>query len=147
MSETPLKSGSAARARPPANTPTNAMMTMPATATRGIGPRPPRRRGESDPLLIWAPPLGPTRRGSPPSRCPGSIARPLGGFTGRPPDRGDQTNTQVARELRVTKQTVGKWRSRFLDQRVESLLDEPRPGHREPSPVRGGGSRAADLGE
>jgi len=25
-----------------------------------------------------------------------------------------KTNTAVARELRVTKQTVGKWRSRFL---------------------------------
>lgn len=39
-----------------------------------------------------------------------------------------KTNTQVARELRLTKQTVGKWRTRFLTARVDGLLDEPRPG-------------------
>src|SRR5262245_842908 len=40
----------------------------------------------------------------------------------------DKTNTQVARELRLTKQTVGKWRSRFITKRVDGVLDEPRPG-------------------
>ena len=39
-----------------------------------------------------------------------------------------QTNQDVAQALRVTKQTVGKWRSRFLQQRLDGLLDEPRPG-------------------
>jgi len=39
-----------------------------------------------------------------------------------------KTNTRVARELRVTKQTVGRWRTRFLTARVDGLLDEPRPG-------------------
>ena len=39
-----------------------------------------------------------------------------------------KTNTVVARELRLTKQTVGKWRTRFLHRRLDGLLDEPRPG-------------------
>src|SRR5213596_1850238 len=38
-----------------------------------------------------------------------------------------KTNTGVARELRLTKQTIGKWRTRFLGQRLDGLLDEPRP--------------------
>jgi transposase len=39
-----------------------------------------------------------------------------------------KSNTVVARELQLTKQTVGKWRSRFLTKRLDGLLDEPRPG-------------------
>src|SRR5260370_33997062 len=39
-----------------------------------------------------------------------------------------KSNTRVARELRLTKQTVGKWRTRFLTKRLDGLLDEPRPG-------------------
>jgi len=38
------------------------------------------------------------------------------------------SNTVVARRRRVTKQMVGKWRSRFVNQRVAGLLDEPRCG-------------------
>jgi transposase len=39
-----------------------------------------------------------------------------------------QSNTEVARRLRITKQMVGKWRTRFLERRLDGLLDEPRPG-------------------
>jgi transposase len=39
-----------------------------------------------------------------------------------------KTNTQVARELGITMPTVGKWRTRFIDDRLEGLVDEPRPG-------------------
>jgi transposase len=38
------------------------------------------------------------------------------------------SNTQVAKELSVSKPTVGKWRSRFVVRRLDGLLDEPRPG-------------------
>src|SRR6266540_2999955 len=37
-------------------------------------------------------------------------------------------NRAVAVEMGITGQTVGKWRSRFIEKRLEGLLDEPRPG-------------------
>lgn len=37
-------------------------------------------------------------------------------------------NKEVARRLRITKSTVGKWRSRFIKRRLDGLLDEARPG-------------------
>ena len=39
-----------------------------------------------------------------------------------------ETATAIARDVHVTKQTVGKRRGRLLDRRLEGLLDEPRPG-------------------
>lgn len=39
-----------------------------------------------------------------------------------------ESNSDVAQRLDITPQTVGKWRSRFVDQRLDGLLDEPRPG-------------------
>ena len=37
-------------------------------------------------------------------------------------------NTDVAEQLGLSKQMVGKWRQRFIDRRIDGLLDEPRPG-------------------
>jgi transposase len=34
----------------------------------------------------------------------------------------------VAKELGVSRPTVGKWRRRFVERRLDGLLDEPRPG-------------------
>ena len=39
-----------------------------------------------------------------------------------------KSNTEIADEFRITMPTVGKWRQRFLDDRLEGLADEPRPG-------------------
>ncbi len=39
-----------------------------------------------------------------------------------------KTNSAMAAELGITRQTAGKWRERFLSQRIDGLLDEPRPG-------------------
>jgi transposase len=39
-----------------------------------------------------------------------------------------RSNQDVAAELGIWPQTVGKWRRRFLDRRLEGLVDEARPG-------------------
>ena len=38
------------------------------------------------------------------------------------------SNTEVANDLGLYRLTVAKWRSRFLQQGIDGLLDEPRPG-------------------
>ena len=40
----------------------------------------------------------------------------------------DTSDTAVARRLRTTKTTVAKWRSQFVERRLEGLYDEPRVG-------------------
>jgi transposase len=42
------------------------------------------------------------------------------------------SNTEVAEQLGIHRMTVGKWRSRFVAQRLDGLVDEDRPG-RSPS--------------
>ena len=51
------------------------------------------------------------------------IARPRDSALRRWP-----SNTETAAELHITVQTVGKWRQRFIEKRLDGLLDEPRPG-------------------
>jgi len=38
------------------------------------------------------------------------------------------TNTAVAEQLKISLATVGKWRQRFVEDRLGGLVDEPRPG-------------------
>ena len=40
----------------------------------------------------------------------------------------DMSNSAVARKLHTSNPTVGKWRKRFVLQRIDGLYDEPRPG-------------------
>jgi transposase len=39
-----------------------------------------------------------------------------------------RSNTEVAATLSITLPTVGKWRQRFVEDRLDGLVDEPRPG-------------------
>jgi transposase len=39
-----------------------------------------------------------------------------------------KNNQEIAGQMGVTPQTVGKWRRRFVAKRLDGLLDEPRPG-------------------
>jgi transposase len=38
------------------------------------------------------------------------------------------SNVQVAAKLGIREQTVAKWRTRFVERRLEGLVDQPRPG-------------------
>ena len=38
------------------------------------------------------------------------------------------SNVAVAEQLGTTRETVGKWRRRFVAKRIDGLMDEPRPG-------------------
>ncbi len=40
----------------------------------------------------------------------------------------ESSNTVVAQRHRTTNQTVGKWRRRFIESRLDGLYDEPRVG-------------------
>jgi transposase len=40
----------------------------------------------------------------------------------------DLTNGAIAERLDINRVTVGKWRNRFIEKRLDGLLDEPRPG-------------------
>jgi transposase len=43
-------------------------------------------------------------------------------------DTAGQPNSQIAQMLAVSRVTVTKWRNRFAAERLDGLLDEPRPG-------------------
>jgi transposase len=38
------------------------------------------------------------------------------------------SHKQVAKDLRITPSTMARWRRRFVTDRLEGLVDEPRPG-------------------
>ncbi len=40
------------------------------------------------------------------------------------------TNKEVAAQLGISMPTVGKWRARFVDSRLDGLVDEPRSGRK-----------------
>jgi transposase len=42
--------------------------------------------------------------------------------------RDERSNREIAMRLKVTTQTVGKWRTRFITRRLAGLVDEPRSG-------------------
>ncbi len=55
----------------------------------------------------------------------------------------DSSNTQIAQDLGITRGMVTKWRSRFAADRLDGLLDEPRP--EAPSPEVVGDDQIKEL--
>ncbi len=53
-----------------------------------------------------------------------------------------RSNAAVAREFSVSVPTVAKWRSRFVELRVDGLVDEPRAGRPKPELVLDEAERA-----
>ena len=48
-----------------------------------------------------------------------------------------EPNNSIAERLRLTKATVGKWRTRFIERRICGLYGDVRPGARAPSTMSG----------
>ncbi len=57
-----------------------------------------------------------------------------------------RTNTEIAARLGVSPRTVGKWRRRFVERRLDGLHDEPRPGAPRTVTVGGRGTRRPSGG-
>ncbi len=45
-----------------------------------------------------------------------------------------ESNTSIAEHLGLSLPTVGIWRKRYLNHRIQRLYDKPRPGYVGPSP-------------
>lgn len=96
---------------------------IPLSATMGGGNGTPRNLGQGG---------RPQRRGASDPRALGASAHKCPSTGTSVPDcagcaKGGN-DTEVAETLSLHRKTVGKWRNRFLEQRLEGLHDEPRPG-------------------
>ena len=58
-----------------------------------------------------------------------------------------RNNSEIAAELGITRGMAAKWRSRFVRERLDGLLDEPRPGRPRTIRTPGRGSDRAYAGD